>query len=1054
MKQGMDAGSFLKQNGAQFACVMSKVAPLFAQFSPALLCAVAAISSGGALGAPGIPAAVLGKEAVKQVLVDYPIGRLLDKLIGKKSSTLTSDEARQLQAAIESLTEKISQASRQNLAIDSGVAQFATALISGDELRQARQCIDGLDSKLGAVSTELVTGLDHIQEELAVMNKAALPTIEAVLDKEASRAPEFFRSSGPAWVDFQGGFVCERPEVADIIARLKQEDIVAVKGAPASGKSSVLRNVGYRLAAEGADVRFLGLRTLPVNQVSEISKIRHGFILVDDAHLNLGFVESLLLNRPNAKIILACRDINLRRSFGPTTDYKLAEYLDKATTIKAADAAEQILQRFEEKRRAIPLELRSALTRNDLWMMAWQLKSIESHGSIEEESVLTTVKEYVESIQACARPENILLPASAFFEYETAVRKPFLDSLSVEGAVKALEAQGEVVVIVSGTRDYVALHHSEVAAVYQRAFRHFDDFGADVKRMIAQRFEDAFGKQDSAAFTLTAKLLCIYLREYPTEITNLVDILMEDKMLAAEVIRNSLGDMSDGLEQAETASRIGLCIDAIAMADPLAAKTIVQRLSIEGLLEKVGKERSVYATAVSVLSLLFGDKLVAGRFARRLNIDDLVEEIDKEESIQIASWCISLVADASRDVAKRVTGRLDITSLVRKLDAESNVVLVGEFVDRLSESHRGTAAKVLGGLNAKSLVEKTKNAENVDAVANGIHTLAAAGKRARRMILNALEPDVLAEKLRKELNVGAIGQCLSSVAEIDADMSGTMLKTLDLDGLKRRLEREESAYNIARCLAGMCKANPIVAAETAQALDLGRLVGKIRTEHDVGRLRSTLKSIAEANHLIAERVVKELDIVGLVQALELEEDSGKFGALLYDLAMLAHGIAVEAVRQLDTDGLVERVSQEEDVGFIGTVIFTLSLVNEVVARRVVGACGIGRLVEKIDKAEDVRAIGKCITGIFVTHPPTARRVLEKLNVGILAKKVSEENDIESIGILMMSTTRESAIFSKTLDTMDAGKRREVLGYIHAQGGIFQDWGAGHRSLRQKDGRQG
>ena len=69
MKQGMDDGSFLEQNEARFARVMSKVAPFFTQFSPALILSVAALSSGGALGAPGIGNAVLVEEAVKQVLV-------------------------------------------------------------------------------------------------------------------------------------------------------------------------------------------------------------------------------------------------------------------------------------------------------------------------------------------------------------------------------------------------------------------------------------------------------------------------------------------------------------------------------------------------------------------------------------------------------------------------------------------------------------------------------------------------------------------------------------------------------------------------------------------------------------------------------------------------------------------------------------------------------------------------------------------------------------------------------------------------------------------------
>lgn len=1027
----MDAGAFLKQSGARFTCVMAKLTPLFARISPALLFAAAVISSGGAIGAPGIPVAVLGEEIVKQVLVDFPVSRLFDKLIGTGFSTLSSEEARQVKADIESLTEKISRASRQNLDVDDRIARFAAALIDSDELRQARQCIEGLDSKLGAVSTELATRLDQIHEELAVMNKAALPTIEAVLGKGILTCPEFFRPSGPAWVDFQEGYVYERPEVAGIVNRLKQEEVVAVKGAPASGKSSVLRNVGYRLASEGADVRFLGLRTLPVNQVSEISKIRHGYIFVDDAHLNLGFVENLLLNRLNAKIIVACRDVNLRKSSGPTTEYKLAEYLDKATTIKAADAAEQILERFEDKRGATPPELRSALTRNDLWMMAWQLKSVESHGSINEESVLRTVKEYVESIQACARPENVLLPASAFFEYETAVRKPFLDSFSEEGAVKALEAQGEVVIVVSGTRDYVALHHSEVAAIYQRAFRYFEDFGANTKKAIVQRFEGTFGKQDSAASTLRAKLLSIYLREYPEEITNLVDILMEDKALAAEVIRNNFDDISDGLEQAELASRIGLCIGAISIANPLAARTITRRLNVDNLLEKIAKERSVYATVVCVLALLSTNKPGAGTFARRLDIDDLVEEINKEDSVQATSWCISLVADASRDVAERVSERLDVTSLIGKLDVEPNLSLVAEFVNNLSRAHRGTATKVLRGLDVKRLVEKTKNAENAEAIASGIRTLAAAGKRATRMILKVLEPDRLAEKIGKELDVEKIGRCIASVAEVDANMSSRILEGLDRDSLVQKLEREEDAYKVGSCLSGAHRANGSVAAEIAEALDSRRLVQKTENEVDVERTRWVLKNIAEADACVAKRIVEGLDIEKLVQKLEKEEDTGRLGQLIYAIAMLNRDVATKVVERLDIERLMEKIGQEEDVDCIGVCFFAVALVNPDAAQRIFGALGVGRLVQRIDKAESVRAIAVCLSAI-TTDPPTAREVIERLDTKRLAEKVQKENDAKAIGALLMGLGKGTVV-SALLDAMDVKKRQGVLESLGATG---------------------
>ncbi|MFA4931984.1 MAG: hypothetical protein WC625_03655 [Caldisericia bacterium] len=1032
MKQGMDDESFLKQNEARFARVMSKVAPLFAQFSPALLCAVAAISSGGALGVPGIPAAVLGEEAVKQVLVDYPIGRLLDKLIGKKSSTLTSDEARQLQAAIESLTEKISQASRQNLAIDSRVAQFATTLISGDELRQARQCIDELDSKLGVVSTELVTRLDHMQEELAVMNKAALPTIEAVLDRGVSTRPEFFRRSGPAWVDFQEGYVYERPEVAGIIQRLKQEDIVAIKGGPASGKSSVLRHVGYRLAAEGADVRFLELKTLPVNEVSEISKIRHGFIFVDDAHLNLGFVESLLLNRPNARIVVACRNVDLRKAYGPTTEYKLTEYLDNAVTIRAVNAAEQILERFEEKSGPIPHELRIALTTNDLWVMAWQLKSIASNGRMDEESVLKTVKEYIESIHDCPKAESILLLASAFFEHETAVRKPFIDSFSGEGAVKALETQGEVVTVVSGTKEYVVLHHSEVAVMYQRAFRYFEDFGASTKRAITRRFENTFGTQYVTTSTLTAKLLNIYLREYPTEITNLAR-LFEDSALASEIIRNNLKDILDGLERETAIARIAQFTDTLIAMNQHSAKMIVQRLDIDNFVEKIESGGSVFATGILLSSLRLADRVTTRHIVERLNIDDLARRIDRELDLGAIRWCVYAINRANGDVAKRVVERLDLATMVKKVDEEADVHLLGYFVFTIAEASRMTGIKVLETLDVQKLMEKTATAETPDAIRWGILTLAARDERTAKQVLDKLGFEKLVENIRKEQDPGQIGRWLELATRSGVDIANRVLEELDRDGLVQKLEQQKDIRRIAECLDGIHGANEKVAMDILRSLDIAGLIRKTRNAVDVLFTRTALNSIADIDVRIASRVVEGLDVESLARGLDNEEDVEEILKLIHAIGKLNQSVTKQVTERLNIESLVKKVEQDEDIYCFGVGLLAVALVNSDAAQGIVETLGVAGLVERVNRAEDVQAIGECIIAVATVSSATVELVAKELDIKKLAEKIDIEDDDRKVGVLLKGLMQHSSVTEILLDAVSTKRRQEVVEYLRAQG---------------------
>jgi hypothetical protein len=64
---------------------------------------------------------------------------------------------------------------------------------------------------------------------------------------------DFFKKE-PEWIDFEEGFVIERKEVDEIIRKLKKDNIQLVLGEPASRKSVVLKNIGFKLAKENKDV--------------------------------------------------------------------------------------------------------------------------------------------------------------------------------------------------------------------------------------------------------------------------------------------------------------------------------------------------------------------------------------------------------------------------------------------------------------------------------------------------------------------------------------------------------------------------------------------------------------------------------------------------------------------------------------------------------------------------------------------------------------------------------------------------------------------------------
>jgi hypothetical protein len=119
-----------------------------------------------------------------------------------------------------------------------------------------------------------------------------IPNIKSVLEKEKISEGEFFRIE-PKWIDFEEGFVVERKEVDEIIRKLETDNIQLVVGEPASGKSVILKNIGFKLAKKGHSVYIIELKNWQQDSIESYFKgackidDERTLIIVDDAHLQL-----------------------------------------------------------------------------------------------------------------------------------------------------------------------------------------------------------------------------------------------------------------------------------------------------------------------------------------------------------------------------------------------------------------------------------------------------------------------------------------------------------------------------------------------------------------------------------------------------------------------------------------------------------------------------------------------------------------------------------------------------------------------------------------------
>ena len=152
------------------------------------------------------------------------------------------------------------------------------------------------------------------------LERLGLKTIEKYLEKDKKVEPRFYRKEGPLWVDYENNYVVEREEVEGILDKLEKSQVF-ITGEPASGKSTVLRTVGYKLAKNNKKVFIIPFKEINrLDKKDEIININHikylkGYLFLDDIHLAQDKNEPLYFyNHIRERILFSGRKPGERRS--------------------------------------------------------------------------------------------------------------------------------------------------------------------------------------------------------------------------------------------------------------------------------------------------------------------------------------------------------------------------------------------------------------------------------------------------------------------------------------------------------------------------------------------------------------------------------------------------------------------------------------------------------------------------------------------------------------------------------------------------------------------
>jgi len=897
-----------------------------------------------------------------------------------------------LKKEIEEIHRKIEKIANQNIEIDRKINESVEKILKDESFIKL---FEELRINIENLKNELLQKILEIQKEINIIKEIKLPKIDDALQRgiEPFTKPELFRNQGPLWVDFENGFVYKPSEVDEIIKRLKNENLIVIKGKPASGKTSILRYIGYELSKNNWDVYYIELKTFQEERLLEINKLSHGLIIIDDANLKIELIEDILKNRPKAKLIIGSRDIDIEKIKGPTFPSIFSEYLKSAIEIEAKNYTDELIKIFEEKKNIkVNDEIKQKLNKNNLWILVWQLKTYEKYGNVEENTFYKTIKEYIENISKENIVENALMPLSFFYSYQTQIKKSYLIEFCSLKIINDLIASNEIVSYIKDNDEYLAFHHSEVAKIFFNTFKKFNDFGCVIKKEIENKLEDYKINTDSD-YKQELFFLIDYTIKYPKEFNNwiyLIDEDLQDELLKNEKFQENISNIFKKMESFN--NRCFLFIYEIKLIklikDNINLKNNINKIEISNFEKKI-KEWKKLVNIANLLNTLH--KIGYSGFT------ELIEKFEVKFFEEKIGW-----SDDPRDIAYLLETLKEIDySGFTDLKEKFEVNFFEEKI-RWSEDPRGIAYFLktlynigyskLNKINVTIFEEKIRGSEYLWGIAKLLDTLHNIGYSKLNELKEKFEVKLFEEKIRGSEDPRGIDYLLNTLHKIEYSGFTELIEKFEVKFFEEMIRGWKDPSDIAYLLETLHKIGYSRFNELIEKFEVKFFEEKIRGSKvpwDIAYLLETL-------HKIGYSKLNKINVTIFEEKVSGLEDLGHITHLLETL----HKIGYSKLNKINVTIFEEKVRRLEDLSHIIYLLETLHNIDYSRFNELIEKFEVKFFEEKIRGSEYLLGIANLLNTLHNIDYSRFNELKEKFEVKFFEEKIRESEYLLGIANLL------------------------------------------------------
>jgi hypothetical protein len=825
-----------------------------------------------------------------------------------------------------------------------------------------------------------------------------------------------FRPEGPLWIDFEENRVYRRQaETATIIDGLLKQRIQVIIGHPASGKSVILRDVGYQLIPNGYGVLYTDVEkdTPDLNILTaclDSLDCPKCVLFVDNAHHNPTEVAKLMrlidFKTSSLKLIVASRPYT--KGFADKFALPHISQVEESgrptfwspytpIPVSAEKVFEPIVRWFFGDA-GFKEEFLSHLKpfRHDLLVLAVALDSYDFEKGVSWESIFANLKDRMQQMGKMEEgpydASDVLLPLSVFYRFEIPIRQEFLTytiGLSERGIVALME-EGTIL-----ERDGVlSLHHSSVASLYFETFKRYDFLGRVTKKKVME--ETAFPFWWEGLFQL-------YLNSFPQQSCNVIGALGYKWDFIKNLGIRNFDNITTSIDSERDLGVIVVSILLIRRASRIILRRLLKRLNLEALMQKVEAEEGVVRSCL----LIAGVNDVDAGLARAL-LSVVKNKMKKEEDLDnIILYSLGITRVITEElgdvldfgitpVLTELVGVLNSRKIAKKIKASKGIekALV---ISRISPLNQEFATSVVNHLCLSRLRKKMEVENNVAKIALCVLGVMDGDRDKARELVNKLDPRNLVRKIENERSITCISKCISVVHSASEEYGNRLLRDFGVaKTLLDKAKEESNVHKIGECILDL-SIDRVTCTHLFRSLHTKILRCRIETEEDVENLDGCIRCVDRVSRRRARVLVDSLNMVNVMEKIRVIFARERID--IRCLTWLFTGSAEKIKELLPT--IREWVETEDDIERLGTFLREAARFSHQSARELIRGPSVKKIVTRLLKENDIRTIGRFFHKIAETDGKIATSLLRS-SESELTDKMKNEDCLEKVRYLLWS----------------------------------------------------